>query len=183
MGLGVTSLATAIVVSLSAGVVSVACGGPNDKQVAAATVLDTKPAPTTATTARPVPSEATVGDVVPVGAGGNLAVLAVEENVSAGRLFNPPQGSDYFAAQVKACSGPAEKDLSFSPEYFLIVMATGGAQTPTLGVKKPDLRPGAIPAGKCSSGWVTWVVPEGAEVAGVAYNGSSRIEWRVPVTP
>jgi hypothetical protein len=50
-------------------------------------------------------------------------------------------------------------------------------------VKKPDLRTGPIPAGKCRSGWVTWLVAEDAEVGAVVYNGSSRIEWRVPVEP
>ena len=59
-----------------------------------------------------------VGDVVPVGAGGKLAVLDAEDDVNAGALFHPERGKRFFAIEVKGCAGRNESDLSFEPEFF-----------------------------------------------------------------
>jgi hypothetical protein len=181
MGLGVATLGAAIVVSLAAGVVTVACGGPTPKrtdQVAASGVEAPAPKPTTPTT-KPAPVDPVVGDKIEVGRGGSLAVTAIEQDVNAGRLFSAPIGKDYFAAEVRACAGPTETELSFEPEYWVAELDSGQALVPGLGVKKPDLRGGVISAGKCMSGWITWVVPEKAKAASVVYNGSTRYQWRI----
>ena len=39
---------------------------------------------------------------------------------------------------------------------------------------------GEVPAGRCLSGWVTFVVPEAEIPATVLYDGSSRIVWTLP---
>lgn len=133
-----------------------------------------------ATGAGTVPADPVVGDVVPVGrAGGSVAVLAVEPDVNAGRLFNAGKGRQFFAAHVKGCSGPNEKDLGFEPEYFLLE-TTGNVHNAGLPVKKPDLRGGLVPAGGCLEGWITYTIADDAEPVSLLYDGSSRIRWRIP---
>lgn len=146
-------------------------GGPQKARVDTEEVLADAPVP---------PSDPVVGDTVPIGrAGGSVAVLAVEADVNAGRLFNAGKGKQYFAVQVRGCSGPAEKDLGFEPEYF-VLESVGNAYNIGLPVKKPDLRGGEVPAGGCLEGWVTYVIPEDAEPVSVLYEGSNRIRWRIP---
>jgi hypothetical protein len=128
------------------------------------------------------PPDPVVGDAIPTGAG-SVAVLATDRFGSAGRLFNPPRGKEYFAAEVKACSGPRERGLSFAPGYFLLEMTDTTVADPTLGIKRPELRAGEVPAGGYLAGWVTFVIPEQAEPAFVVYDGSERLKWRiVPAT-
>jgi hypothetical protein len=158
------------------GVLGVACGEDQPAEVAASGVEK----PVTAPAPAPVrPADPVVGDIIPAGAG-SVAVLSTDRFDSAGRLFNPPRGREYYAAEVKACSGPREKGLSFSPGYFLLEMADKTVADPTLGIKRPELRTGEVPAGGCLSGWVTFTIAEGAEPAFVAYDGSERLKWRIP---
>jgi Domain of unknown function (DUF4352) len=122
-----------------------------------------------------------VGDAVPVGdAGGSVTVSATEANVSAGRLFAAGAGKDYYAAQVKACSGPDEKGLSFKPQYFMLEMTDKTVHDAGAGVKKPDLIGGQVPAGGCLDGWVTFVIPEKSQPAFVVYDGSEQLKWAIP---
>lgn len=123
-----------------------------------------------------------VGEKVPVGNdGGSVAVLAVEDNVSAGRLFGAGEGNKYIAAEVKGCSGPNEKNISFEPAYFLLRLDDGTVRDPGVPAKKPSLEGGKIPPGKCLSGWVTFTVKGGSLPTGVIYDGSSRLTWTVPL--
>ncbi len=127
-------------------------------------------------------SDPEVGDKVMVGRdGGSVAVSAVEDNVTAGRLFGAGEGNKYIAAEVKGCSGPHEKNLSFEPAYFLLRLDDGTVHDPGASAKKPSLEGGKVPAGKCLSGWVTFTVKEGALPTGVIYDGSSRLTWTVPL--
>jgi len=123
-----------------------------------------------------------VGDKVDVGSdGGSVAVLAVEDNVSAGRLFGAGPGQKYWAAEVKGCAGPHEKNIVFDPAWFMVRLDDGTMRDHGPGAKKPELDGGPVPAGKCLSGWVTFTVPDGAYATGVLYDGSSRLVWTVPL--
>ena len=118
-----------------------------------------------------------VGDKVEMGSdGGSVTVSAVEDNVSAGRLFGAGEGQKYVAAEVKGCSGPNEKNITFEPAYFLLRLDDGTVRDSGPGAKKPSLEGGKVPPGKCLSGWVTFTVPEGALPAAVIYDGSSRTD-------
>jgi hypothetical protein len=122
-----------------------------------------------------------VGDKVKVGSdGGSVTVSAVEDNVSAGRLFGAGEGQKYIAVEVKGCSGPTEKNLTFEPAYFLLRLDDGTVHDPGPGAKKPSLEGGKMPSGKCLSGWVTYTVREGSLPSAVIYDGSSRLTWAVP---
>jgi hypothetical protein len=122
-----------------------------------------------------------VGDKITVGNdGGSVTVSAVEDNVSAGRLFGAGPGQKYVAAEVKGCSGPHEKNLTFDPSYFMVKLDDGTMRDHGPGAKKPELDGGTVPAGKCLSGWVTFTVPDGSIPAAVLYDGSSRLTWAVP---
>jgi hypothetical protein len=122
-----------------------------------------------------------VGDKVKVGSdGGSVTVSAVEDNVSAGRLFGAGEGMKYIAVEVKGCSGPNEKNLTFQPSYFLLRLDDGTVHDPGPGTKKPSLEGGKMPSGKCLSGWVTFTVKEGSLATAVIYDGSSRLTWTVP---
>jgi hypothetical protein len=121
-----------------------------------------------------------VGDKVPMGQG-SVTVSAVEDDVSAGRLFGAGKGFKYVAAEVKGCSGPAEKNITFEPAYFLLRLDDGTIRDPGVDAKKPSLNGGTVPPGKCLSGWVTFTVPEGALPTGVIYDGSVRTTWTVPL--
>ncbi|MGH9039897.1 MAG: DUF4352 domain-containing protein [Acidimicrobiia bacterium] len=125
------------------------------------------------------PLDPVVGDVIPAGAG-SVAVLDAERFGSAGRLFNPPAGREYYAAEVKACSGPEEKGLTFAPDFFLLEMADKTMVDPGLPIKRPSLQAGKVPAGGCVAGWVTFTIPEEAVPASVLYDGSERLKWRIP---
>jgi hypothetical protein len=113
--------------------------------------------------------------------GGSVTVTAMENDVSAGRLFGAGNGFKYIAAEVKGCSGPHEKNLSFEPAYFLLKLDDGTMHDHGAGAKKPELAGATVPAGKCLSGWVTFTVPDGALPTGVVYDGSSRTTWTVPL--
>jgi hypothetical protein len=127
-------------------------------------------------------SDPEVGDKVMVGDdGGSVTVSAVEDNVSAGRLFGAGEGNKYIAAEVKGCSGPNEKKISFEPGYFLLRLDDGTVHDPGAPAKKPSLEGGPIPAGKCLSGWVTFTVKSGALATAVIYDGSSRLTWTAPL--
>jgi hypothetical protein len=122
-----------------------------------------------------------VGDKVTMGSdGGSVTVSAVEDNVSAGRLFGAGKGFKYIGAEVKGCSGPHEQNISFEPAYFLLKLDDGTMHDHGPGAKKPELEGGTVPAGKCLSGWVTFTVPDGALPTGVVYDGSTRTTWTVP---
>src|SRR6185295_16151250 len=123
-----------------------------------------------------------VGDKVKVGGdGGSVTVSAVEDNVSAGRLFGAGEGMKYIAVEVKGCSGPNEKNLTFEPSYFLLRLDDGTVHDPGPGAKKPSLEGGKMNPGKCLSGWVTYTVREGSLASAVIYDGSSRLTWGVPL--
>jgi hypothetical protein len=123
-----------------------------------------------------------VGDKVAMGSdGGSVTVSAVEDDVSAGRLFGAGKGFKYIAAEVKGCSGPHESNITFEPAYFLLKLDDGTMHDHGPGAKKPELEGGTVPAGKCLSGWVTFTVPDGALPTGVVYDGSSRTTWTVPI--
>jgi|GEM_PF-5243271 len=127
-------------------------------------------------------AEPAVGDRVDVGSdGGSVTVMAVEDDVSAGRLFGAGPDQRYFAAQVKGCAGPQEKNILFDPAWFMVRLDDGTMRDHGPGAKKPELEGGPVPAGKCLSGWVTFTVPDGAYVTGVVYDGSSRLLWTVPL--
>jgi hypothetical protein len=124
-----------------------------------------------------------VGDKVTVGSdGGSVTISAVEDRVSAGQLFGAGPGQKYVAAEVKGCSGPHEKNLSFEPGYFMLRLDDGTMRDHGPGAKKPELATGGmVPPGKCLSGWVTFTVPEKALATGVVYDGSHRMVWTVPL--
>ena len=123
-----------------------------------------------------------VGDKVKVGSdGGSVTVSAVEDNVSAGRLFGAGEGQKYIAVEVKGCSGPNEKNLSFEPSYFLLRLDDGTVHDPGPGAKKPSLEGGKMLSGKCLSGWITYTVRDGSLPTAVIYDGSSRLTWSVPL--
>jgi hypothetical protein len=123
-----------------------------------------------------------VGDKIKVGSdGGSVTVSAVEDNVSAGRLFGAGEGQKYIAVEVKGCSGPNEKNLTFEPAYFLLRLDDGTVHDPGPGAKKPSLEGGKMPTGKCLSGWVTYTVKEGSMASAVIYDGSTRLTWTVPL--
>lgn len=165
--------------------VTVACGGSGSDSDEAAAVESGEVAPDEVILPEPVPETTPpgprrVGDVVPVGAGGQLAVLDVEDDVNAGALFHPDRGKRYFAVEVKGCAGPNEEDLSFEPEYFGLRLEGGSVTVPGLGVRKPDLRGGTLSDGSCLSGWITYSIPDKVEAIGVVYNGASFFEWEIP---
>lgn len=127
-------------------------------------------------------AEPVVGDKVDVGSdGGSVAVMAVEDNVSAGRLFGAGPDQKYWAAEVKGCAGPHEKNIVFDPTWFMVRLDDGTMRDHGPGAKKPELEGGPVPAGKCLSGWVTFTLPDGAYATGVLYDGSSRLVWTVPL--
>jgi len=123
-----------------------------------------------------------VGEKVKVGSdGGSVTVSAVEDNVSAGRLFGAGEGMKYIAVEVKGCSGPNEKNLTFQPSYFLLRLDDGTVHDPGPGAKKPSLEGGKMLPGKCLSGWVTYTMKDGSLPTAVIYDGSSRLTWTVPL--
>jgi hypothetical protein len=168
-----------------------ACGDTTPVQLTSPGVAHNAPKATSETVRTVVgPGTPVIGDTVPVGdGGGSVTVSATEAHVSAGRLFPAGKGKDYYAAQVKACSGPDEKGLTFKPGYFLLEMADKTVHDAGPGVKKPDLRGDEVPAGGCLDGWVTFVIPEAktrsapepaAQPAFVVYDGSQRLRWTIP---
>ncbi|HZI37682.1 MAG TPA: hypothetical protein VFF24_05205 [Acidimicrobiia bacterium] len=123
-----------------------------------------------------------VGEKVKVGSdGGSVTVSAVEDNVSAGRLFGAGEGMKYIAVEVRGCAGPNEKNLTFQPSYFLLRLDDGTVHDPGPGTKKPSLDGGKMPPGKCLSGWVTYTVKDGSLPTAVIYDGSTRLTWTVPL--
>jgi Domain of unknown function (DUF4352) len=178
---GLAVLVTGI---LGGGVLAAACGTNSPQKLtadgkAAAAAAEPGPASPPAeedrTRAGPV-----VGDKVVMG-DGSVTVSAVEDNVSAGRLFGAGKGFKYIAADVKGCSGPNEKNITFEPAYFLLRLDDGTIRDPGVDAKKPSLAGGTVPPGKCLSGWVTFTVPEGALATGLIYDGSVRTTWTVPL--
>jgi hypothetical protein len=130
----------------------------------------------------PPKSDIVVGEKVKVGSdGGSVTVMAVEDGVNPGRLFGAGEGMKYIAVEVKGCSGPNEKNLTFEPSYFLLRLDDGTVHDPGPGVKKPSLDGGKMPSGKCLSGWVTYMVKDGGLATAVIYDGSSRLTWTVPL--
>ncbi|MDQ1500240.1 MAG: hypothetical protein QOD57_1230 [Actinomycetota bacterium] len=189
-------LAVLVAGVLGGGVLAAACGTtpphkvtadgmtakpPGIQAAGAETPLDLAGAPKDAAADAPK-ADPVVGDKVAIGSdGGSVTVSAMEDDVSAGRLFGAGKGFKYIAAEVKGCSGPHEKNLSFEPAYFLLKLDDGTMRDHGAGAKKPELTGGTVPAGKCLSGWVTFTVPEGALPTGVVYDGSSRTTWTVPL--
>src|SRR5436189_41416 len=84
-------------------------------------------------------------------------------------VFGAGPGHKYVAAEVKGCSGPHEKNLSFEPNYFLLMLDDGTMHDRGAGAKKPELEGGTVPAGKCLSGWVTFSVPDKAFATAILY--------------
>ena len=144
-------LAVLVTGVLGGGVVTVARDGTTTRKVTADGI--TGPAGAGAAPARPLDlvgaapaaaaddkpkAEPVVGDKVMVGSdGGSVTVSGVEDNVSAGRLFGAGPGHKYIAAEVKGCSGPHEKNLSFEPNYFLLMLDDGTMHDRGAGAKKP----------------------------------------------
>jgi hypothetical protein len=125
-----------------------------------------------------LPDQFVVGDHVPLGdAGGSVTVQAVETGIDPGRLFAPPRGRQYFAAQVKGCAGPIEHGLTFEADYFSVRLADHTVYNGTEGVKKPALAGGTIPPGGCLDGWVTFTIPKGQPPLAVVYDGSRQVTW------
>jgi hypothetical protein len=171
-------LAVLVAGVLGGGVLAAACGTtpphkvtadgmtakpPGIQAAGAETPLDLAGAPKDAAADAPK-ADPVVGDKVAIGSdGGSVTVSAMEDDVSAGRLFGAGKGFKYIAAEVKGCSGPHEKNLSFEPAYFLLKLDDGTMRDHGAGAKKPELAGGTVPAGKCLSGWVTFTVPEGAK--------------------
>ena len=173
---------------LGGGVLAVA-GGPNASRKVTADGVATAPSAAATPLEPAAPKEAPAGQDAPEvgdkvlmgGDGGSVTVSAVEDSVSAGRLFGAGDGFKYVAAEVKGCSGPNEKNITFEPSYFLLRLDDGTIRDSGPGVKKPSLEGGTIPAGKCLSGWVTFTVPERALPTAVIYDGSARTTWTVPL--
>ncbi len=188
-------LAVVVTGVLGGGVLAVASGTKDSRKVTAEGVAATKAsqpvtaapvapsgAPMESAAAEPPKADPTVGDKVVMGGdGGSVTVSAVEDGVSAGRLFGAGEGFKFIAAEVKGCSGPNEKKITFEPAYFLLRLDDGTVRDPGPGAKKPSLEGGMVPAGKCLSGWVTFTAPEGALATGVVYDGSVRTTWTVPL--
>jgi hypothetical protein len=169
---------------LGVGVLAAAGGADDPHKVTAEGVATGSPAAAQTPLEPPdgPKSDPTVGDKVMMGSdGGSVTVSAVEDNVSAGRLFGAGKGFKYVAAEVKGCSGPHEKGLTFEPGYFLLRLDDGTMRDHGVGAKKPELDGDAVPAGGCLGGWVTFTVPDGALPTGVIYDGSSRTVWTVPI--
>jgi hypothetical protein len=172
---------------LGGGVLVAAGGGPGKpRQVTADGVAGASPAGAVEAEAlrppEPPKPDPVVGEKVEMGTdGGSVTVIAVEDNVSAGRLFGAGEGQKFVAAEVKGCSGPNEKNITFEPAYFLLRLDDGTIRDTGVGAKKPSLEGGTIPAGKCLSGWVTFAVPDGALPSAVIYDGSSRTTWTMPL--
>jgi hypothetical protein len=177
-----------LVAGVLGGGVLVAAGGGTGKprQVTADGVAGASPAGAVEAEAlrppEPPKADPVVGEKVEMGSdGGSVTVVAVEDDVSAGRLFGAGQGQKYVAAEVRGCSGPNEKKITFEPAYFLLRLDDGTIRDTGAGAKKPSLEGGTIPAGKCLSGWVTFSVPDGALPTAVIYDGSSRTTWTMPL--
>jgi hypothetical protein len=169
---------------LGGGVLAVAGGADKPRKITADGVAGASPAASAAPLAGPEPAtgDPEVGERVEMGSdGGSVTVSAVEDSVSAGRLFGAGEGQKYVAAEVKGCSGPNERNITFEPAYFLLRLDDGTVRDSGPGAKKPALEGGKVPPGKCLSGWVTFTVPEGALPAAVIYDGSSRTTWTVPM--
>lgn len=186
------SLAVLVTGVLGGGVIAVV-GDPRTPHKLTAEGVTGSPPPAGASPTQPAAGPSTepeaekkpdpeVGDKVMVGDdGGSVTVSAVEDNVSAGRLFGAGEGNKYIAAEVKGCSGPNESEISFEPAYFLLRLDDGTVRDPGVPAKKPSLEGGRIPAGKCLSGWVTFTVKEGSLATAVIYDGSSRLTWTAPL--
>jgi hypothetical protein len=177
-----------LVAGVLGGGVLVAAGGGTGKprQVTADGVAGASPAGAVEAEAlrppEPAKDDPVVGEKIEMGSdGGSVTVVAVEDNVSAGRLFGAGDRQKYIAAEVKGCSGPKEKNITFEPAYFLLRLDDGTIRDTGVGAKKPSLEGGTIPAGKCLSGWVTFTVPDGALPTAVIYDGSSRTTWTMPL--
>lgn len=169
---------------MGGGVLAVAGGSDEPRKITSDGVTGTPAGAAEAPPKLPDPpkGDPEVGETVEVGDdGGSVAVLAVEDNVSAGRLFGAGEDQKFVAAEVKGCSGPNEKNITFEPSYFLLRLDDGTIRDSGLGAKKPSLEGGTIPAGKCMNGWVTFTVPDGALPTGVIYDGSTRTTWTVPI--
>lgn len=176
------SLSAALAIAVVLGVV---CGDSPPDEVAVPGVEE-EPASIAPDEELPVQAVApgadpAVGDTVAVGdAGGSVAVLATEADVNAGALFAAGRGKEYFAVQVRGCSGPTERGLSFEAGYFLLEMTDHSFANSTLPIKRPQLDGGEVPAGGCLEGWVTFTIPKKAKPAFVLYDGSNRLKWRIP---
>jgi hypothetical protein len=179
-----TGLAVLVAGVLGGGVLAVTGGPDRSRKVTADGVAAATPTAAAQPLAPPEPvkGDPAVGEKVEMGSdGGSVTVSAVEDSVSAGRLFGAGEGQKYVAAEVKGCSGPNEKKITFEPAYFLLRLDDGTVRDSGPGAKKPALEGGNVPAGKCLSGWVTFTVPDGALPTAVIYDGSSRTTWTVPV--
>ena len=174
------------------GALGVACGDTTPVQLRSPGVAYSAPdaIPDTVETVPALNRDPVVGDTVPMGdAGGSVTVSATDAKISAGRLFAPGKGKDYYAALVKACSGPGEQGLSFKRQYFVLEMADKTVHDAGVPVKEPDLIGGVVPAGGCLEGWITFVIPEAgargvpkpsAAPAFVIYEGSRQVKWAIP---
>jgi hypothetical protein len=167
---------------ISAGALVAGCGSP------AANGPARQPQPASSTTGSSVfghPAEAAIKEAVPVGgAGGTVAVTGTDDDVDPGRLFAPPRGRRYFAAEVRGCAGPTERGVMFQPDYFSVQVADHTVyDAERVSVKKPDLHGGPIPPGGCLDGWLTFVVPRSQPALAVIYDGSHRVTWSVTPPP
>jgi hypothetical protein len=179
-----TGLAVLVAGVLGGGVLTVAGGTDKPRKVTSDGVAGAFPVAAAQPLAPPEPAKGDpeVGERVEMGSdGGSVTVSAVEDSVSAGRLFGAGEGQKYVAAEVKGCSGPNEKKITFEPAYFLLRLDDGTVRDSGPGAKKPSLEGGTVPPGKCLSGWVTFTVPDGALPVAVIYDGSVRTTWTVPL--
>ncbi|HET9770434.1 MAG TPA: hypothetical protein VFS16_06070 [Acidimicrobiia bacterium] len=176
-------LAVLVAGVMGGGVLAVAGGSEEPRKIKSDGVAGTPAgAAESPTLPDPPKGDPEVGEKVEMGDdGGSVSVLAVEDNVSAGRLLDAGEGQKFVAAEVKGCSGPNEQNITFEPSYFLLRLDDGTIRDTGVGAKKPSLEGGKIPAGKCLGGWVTFTVPDGALPTGVIYDGSTRTTWTVPL--
>jgi uncharacterized protein DUF4352 len=155
------------------------CGEGTSGEVAADASVPRPQAAAASPTQPAPPANFVVGDTVTMGSG-SVAVEAVEADVQAGRLFNPPAGRQYFAVQVRGCAGSKEDGVALRPEFFTLQLADRTVHEAGLGMKKPELIGATVPSGGCLRGWVTFTIPEDGQPIFVVYDGSQPVKWAVP---
>ena len=95
---------------------------------------------------------------------------------------SPRPGNVFAAADVEGCSGPTVRGgaAKIDAQRFRFELSDGTKIPAGAPIKTPALSAVAVPAGKCTRGWVTFEVPEGKRNGFLVYSGSSEIRWTVP---
>lgn len=134
-------------------------------------------------TTKRAPQSAKVGDKVSLQNGDTIQVRSYTPNVPApNQFFEPDPGNSFAAVDVEACAGPDSSNGVASTFDFELQMPDNTRMDATfMPAKEPELKSGALAAGDCIRGWVSFEVPTGAKPAAVVFSDfDTSLKWAIP---